>query len=265
MNERLVYKHTVSLSLGLAFILLHVLLVGVDAADRGLEIMRQVERQQRTDTRMHDAAIEVVDNTGKVLRKNWQFWGEGWHGESKVLIRFTAPAEVRGVGLLTLNHLNKPAEQWLYTPSIQRERRIAPQEKTARFMGTDFTHEDMEERSVEGYDYDLLGEETVDGQPTYKLKGVYKERGNTQYSYLVLRVRKDMMVTTAIEFYTDGKLRKTLLWSDWRQVQGIWTAHTIELKDLARDSMTRLRISNVQYNMALDPDWFSLRTLRRAF
>jgi hypothetical protein len=240
-------------------------LVGVSAASRGLEIMREVEARQRTDTRTHEAAIEVIDSKGKVLNKHWQFWGEGWHGDSKVLIRFTAPAEVRGVGFLTLNHRDAAAEQWLYTPSIQRERRIAPQEKTARFMGTDFTHEDMEERSVEGYDYDVLGEETVDGQPTYKIKGVYKDRNNTQYSSLVLHIRKDIMATTGMEFYIDGKLRKTMQWSDWQQIQGIWTAHAIELRDLARTSTTRLRISNVKYNVALESDWFTLRTLRRAF
>jgi Outer membrane lipoprotein-sorting protein len=240
-------------------------LLGVSAASRGLEIMREVERRQRTDTRTHDAAIEVIDRQGKVLHKHWQFWGEGWHGESKVLIRFTAPPEVRGVGFLTVNHVSRAAEQWLYTPSIQRERRIAPQEKTARFMGTDFTHEDMEERSVEGYDYDVLGEESADGQPTIKLKGVYKDRHHTQYSSLVLHVRKDLMVTTAIEFYIDGKLRKTMLWSDWQPIQGVWTAHTIELRDLARGSATRLRVSDVKYNVTLAPDWFSLRTLRRAF
>jgi hypothetical protein len=239
--------------------------LAASAAPPGLEIMREVERRQRTDTRTHDATIEVIDRQGKVLNKRWQFWGEGWHGDSKVFIRFTAPAEVRGVGLLTLNHVAKPAEQWLYTPSIQRERRIAPQEKTARFMGTDFTHEDMEERGVEGYDYEVLSEEIVDGQPTFKIKGVYKNRKNTQYSHLVVYVRKDLMVTTAIEFYIDGKLRKTMLWRDWQQVQGIWTAHTIEVRDVARNSMTRLHIAAVKYNVELDPDWFTLRTLRRAF
>jgi hypothetical protein len=261
MSRRLIHL----LLLFLPCILFNTTLVRGGAASRGLEIMREVERRQRTDTRMHDAAIEVIDSKGKILHKRWQFWGEGWRGESKVLIRFTDPAEVRGVGLLTLNHVTAPAEQWLYTPSIQRERRIAPQEKAARFMGTDFTHEDMEERSVEGYDYEVLGEETVDGQPTYKIKGVYRDRANTQYSHLVLHVRKDMMVTMRMEFYIDGKLRRTLLWSDWQQIEGIWTAHILELKDLARDSMTRLRISNVKYNVALERDWFTLRTLRQAF
>lgn len=237
----------------------------VRAADRALDIMREVDHRQRSESRSNDGAVEVIDNKGKVRHKSWHFWAAGHRGESKVLIRFAAPPEVQGVGLLTLNHPTKPAEQWLYTPSIQRDRRITSQEKSARFMGTDFTNEDMEERGVEDYDYDLMEEEVFAGQPAYKIKAVYQDQDNTQYSHLFLWVQKDIMATTFMEFYIDGKLRKTLLWSDWKQIQGIWTAHVLEMKDLARESTTRIRISNVKYNVKFEPNWFSLRNLRRTF
>lgn len=233
--------------------------------DRALEIMREVERRQRAETRVNDGALEVIDKKGKVLHKSWRVWAEGHSGESKILVRFIAPPEVSGVGLLTLNHSNAPAEQWLYTPSIQRDRRISSREKSVRFMGTDFTNEDMEERSVDSYQYDLLGEESFEGQPTYKIKAVFKDRENTQYSQLFLWVRKDIMATTFTEFYIDGKLRKTLLSSDWSQIQGIWTAHFLELKDLSRGSTTRVRLSNVKFDIEFEPDWFSLRNLRKGW
>jgi hypothetical protein len=226
--------------------------------------MREVERRQRSESRSYDGAIEVIDK-GKTLHKNWQFWAEGHRGESKILVRFTAPAEVRGVGLLTLNHPGQPAEQWLYTPSIQRDRRIAAQEKSVRFMGTDFSHEDMEEPSIEDFDYDLLAEEDFEGQPSYKIKAVHKDRDNTQYSQLIHWVRKDIMAITFIEFYVGGKLRKTLRSNDWKEIQGIWTAHFVDMKDLARGSITNIHVSNVKYNITLPSDWFTLRNLRRAF
>ena len=154
--------------------------LGAAAPDRGLEIMREVERLQLTDSQSNDGAIEVVDGKGKVLNKSWHFTREGNRGRSKVLIRFTAPPEVRGVGFLTLNHPDKPAEQWLYTPAIQRDRRVAPQEKSQRFMGTDFSHEDIEERSIENYDYALMGEESLGGEPAYKIRAVYKDRASNE-------------------------------------------------------------------------------------
>jgi hypothetical protein len=234
------------------------------AADRGLEIMREVERRQLTDSQSNDGAIEVVDGKGKVLNKSWHFTREGNRGRSKVLIRFNTPPEVRGVGFLTLNNPDKPAEQWLYTPAIQRDRRVAPQEKSQRFMGTDFSHEDIEERSIENYDYTLVGEESVGGEPAYKIRAVYKDLSATQYSQLYLWVRKDIMATTFIEYYVDGKVRKTMRWNDWKQIQGIWTPRLVEMKDLARGSTTRVRVSDVKYNIRFEPEWFSLRNLRRS-
>jgi hypothetical protein len=233
------------------------------AADRALEIMREAERRVLSESQSYEGALEVVDAKGKVLNKSWRFWREGNRGNSKALVRFETPPEVRGVGLLTLNHVKSPAEQWLYTPAIQRDRRVAQQEKSQRFMGTDFTNEDMEERSIEDYDYELIGEENFAGQPAYKIRAVYRDRGNTQYSQLYLWVRKDIVATTYIEFYIDGKLRKTARWDDWKQIQSIWTPHFTEMKDLARGSLTRIRSSNVKYNIKFDPDWFTLRNLRK--
>ncbi len=233
------------------------------ADDRALEIMREVERRQRTESQGNLGTIEVVDSKGKVLNKSWRFYREGSRGQSKILVRFLAPPEVLGVGLLTLNYPNRPAEQWLYTPAIRRDRRVAAQEKSQRFMGTDFTHEDMEERAVDDYDYELLGEEVIAGQPSWKIRAVYRDQKNTQYSHLYLWIRKDIFVNTFVEFHVEGRLRKTLRWDDWRRIQGIWSPHLAEMKDLARGSTTRIRTSELQFNVRFEPDWFSLRNLRR--
>ncbi len=237
--------------------------VPVRAEDRALEIMREVDRRQQSESQSNVGSIEVIDGKGKVLNKTWRFYREGNRGRSRILVRFFAPPEVRGVGLLTLNYPNRPAEQWLYTPAIQRDRRVAAQEKSQRFMGTDFTNEDMEERSVEDYDYELLGEEQFAGQRSWKIGAVYRKRGDTQYSQLYVWVRKDIVVNTYVEFYVDGKLRKTLRWDDWKQTQGIWTPYFAEMKDLGRGSTTRISTSDLQYNVRFEQDWFSLRNLRK--
>src|SRR5512135_1764648 len=76
-------------------------------ADKALEIMREVERRALSDSQSYEGAIEVIDAKGKVLNKSWHFWREGNRGQSKILVRFDTPPEVRGVGLLTLNHAGK--------------------------------------------------------------------------------------------------------------------------------------------------------------
>ncbi len=64
------------------------------------------------------------------------------------MLRFTVPAEVKGVGLLIVNHTDRASDQWLWRPNIGREQRIAFQDRSTRFFGTDFSFEDLEERDV---------------------------------------------------------------------------------------------------------------------
>jgi hypothetical protein len=49
------------------------------------------------------------------------------------VLRFTAPAEVKGVALLVVNHPDRASDQWMWTPAINRERRIALQDRSQRF------------------------------------------------------------------------------------------------------------------------------------
>jgi hypothetical protein len=232
-------------------------------SQRAVEIMQEVEKRGLADSQSYNGAIEVVEPNGKLTKRSWQLWREGNDGASKLLLRFDTPPDMRGVGVLILNAPNASAEQWLYTPSIQRERHLAVQDRSRRFMGTDLTHEDIEERPVEDYDYDLIGEESFASQPVYKIKAVCKNRNRTQYSQRILYVRKDMLAITFIELYVDGKLRKTLLRDDWQQIQGIWTPLLLEMKDVTRGSMTRIRASNVKYNVKFAPEWFTVGNLRK--
>ena len=79
--------------------------------------------------------------------------GSGRTATASAILRFTAPAEVKGVALLVVNHPDRASDQWMWTPAIERDRRIALQDRSTRFFGTDFSFEDLEERDVNQYDY----------------------------------------------------------------------------------------------------------------
>lgn len=236
---------------------------GAAPPDRATEIMREVEKRALTDSQSYQGAIEVVSPKGKVSQRTWHLWREGGRDRTKTLIRFEAPADVRGVSLLVLQVPGAPPAQWLYTPYNQRVRRLASQEKSQRFMGTDLSHEDIEEHPVEEYNYEIVGEQDLAGHPVYKIKATPTKPDNARYSAMNLYVRKDILATTFIEFYVAGKLRKTMLRGEWQQIQGAWTPLLVEVKDVTRSSMTRIRASNVQYHIRLDPQWFTLDNLRK--
>src|SRR5207247_5536177 len=149
--------------------------------------------QRRTDARSqrYEGLLQVFDAKGKVSDKRWTLERFGSHGDSKMVLRFTAPAEVKGVALLVVNHPDRASDQWMWTPGIERDRRIALQDRSTRFFGTDFSFEDLEERDVDQYDYALLGDDTVDGLAGWKIESTPKAARSSQYTRSIVWIRKD--------------------------------------------------------------------------
>ena len=122
------------------------------------QIITESENRSRSKSQQYEGTLEVIGASKKVSIKRWEYWRIGSFGTSKVILRFTAPAEVKGVALLIVNHTDRASDQWMWTPAIERDRRIAAQDRSTRFFGTDFSFEDLEERDVDQFDYKLLGE-----------------------------------------------------------------------------------------------------------
>src|SRR5690242_19603337 len=124
-------------------------------------IVEEVQRRTTSMSQHYEGTLRVVDAKTKVTEKRWQYDRIGSHGSSKAVLRFTAPAEVKGVALLIVNHPDRSSDQWMWTPAINRERRIAIQDRSTRFFGTDFSFEDLEERDTNQFEYKLVGSETI--------------------------------------------------------------------------------------------------------
>src|SRR5246127_2242910 len=123
------------------------------------QIIEEVQKRSRSDSQRYEGTLEVTGTENRIATKRWIFERIGSFGDSKSLLRFTAPPEVKGVALLIVNHPDRASDQWMWRPSIGRDQRIALQDRSTRFFGTDFSFEDLEERDVNQYDFKLLADE----------------------------------------------------------------------------------------------------------
>lgn len=239
-----------------------VLVAPLLAQDAG-QIMEESQRRGRSNAERYEGVLEVTAADSKVTRKTWQLTRLGAYGNSKSIIRFTSPAEVKGVALLVVNHPDRSSDQWMWTPAIGRDRRIALQDRSTRFFGTDFSFEDLEERDVDQYDYRLAGEEAIDGAPCWRLEARPKQSKSSQYTLSRVWVRKDNYVAAQYENFVKDQPVRRLQQKDIQNVQGIWTPRTLEMTDLRRKSRTMLRLEKLEYNIAVKDDEFTLQSLRR--
>ena len=233
------------------------------AAQSAREIMQESQRRAEASSQRYEGLLQVIDAKGRVTDKRWEYTRLGSHGASKSVLRFTAPAEVKGVALLVLNHPDRASDQWMWTPAIARDRRIALQDRSTRFFGTDFSFEDLEERDVDQYDFSLAGEESMDGVACWRIEAKPKQTKTSQYTRSRLWVRKDNYAYAQIENDIKADLVRRLKYSQLEQVQGIWTARLLEMTDLRRNSRTILKLEKLQYNQPMKDEDFTLQSLRR--
>ena len=227
------------------------------------QIMTEVQQRSRTTSQRYEGTLKVIGGNNRVSEKRWVYDRAGAHGNSKALLKFTAPAEVKGVALLILNHPDRASDQWMWTPALNRERRIALQDRSTRFFGTDFTFEDLEERDVSQYDYRTLGEEAIDGAPCWKIESTPKKAKGSQYTHSYVWVRKADYVVARMEGYKGDKLVRSISYGDIAKVQNTWTARRLEVHDPGRNSRTVLTLEQLQYNVPLKDEDFTLQALRR--
>ena len=233
------------------------------SANEAQAIVDEAQKRATTMSERYEGLLQSFSADGKRTDKRWIFERSGSHGQSKSIIRFTEPPEVLGVALLIVNHPERASDQWMWTPALQRDRRIALQDRSTRFFGTDFSFEDLEERVAAQYEHRLLGEETIDGAATWNIEATAKGSRTSQYSKQLLWIRKDNYVTVRIDSYVKNDLVRRLLSSKISAVQGIWTAHELTMSDLPRKTRTRLVLDKIQYNLPLRDSDFTVQALRR--
>jgi outer membrane lipoprotein-sorting protein len=234
-------------------LLLPLVLAGQDARS----IVAESQKRTEAKSQVYQGSLRVIDSKGKVTDKRWTYERFGSHGQSKSVLRFVEPPEVRGVALLVVNHTDRASDQWMWIPEIGRERRVALQDRSTRFFGTDFTFEDLEERDVDQYTYRLLGEE----KGSWKIES--KPKKSSQYTHSYVWIRKADYAFARVENYRGAQLIRELDYSDIRAVDGIPTAHRLEMHDVGRNSRTILVTEKLRYNTPLAEERFTLQSLKR--
>jgi hypothetical protein len=227
------------------------------------QIVAEAQKRTQVKSERYEGILQVFDARRKVADKSWVFARIGSHGNSKSVLRFTAPAGVKGVALLVVNHPDRASDQWMWIPADERDRRIALQDRSQRFFGTDFSFEDLEERDVDQYDYRTVGDDTVDGAACWEIEARPKESKSSQYTLSRVWIRKDNYAFAQIENEIKGRLARRLNYRDLENVQGIWTALRLEMADLRKNSRTILTLQKLEYNVPMNDGDFTLLALRR--
>jgi len=176
-------------------------------------------------------------------------------GRDRRLVRFTAPADQRGIAFLSL-----PGDiQYLYLPAFNKVRRIASSVKNTTFAGTDFTYDDLE--AAKWSDKWSATIKSQD-QDTTVLELTPKPGRSTDYSRQLVTVRNDNFYPVRIEIYDrSGTLAKVLTRSDLKPMKGYWVSMDSTMEDLKKQHKTQMLVSDLKLDTGIGDDKFTERYL----
>ncbi|MFC1707124.1 outer membrane lipoprotein-sorting protein [Planctomycetota bacterium] len=232
----------------------------------GRMIMEKVDRLGLADDEQVDLNLTTVRKDGfKQERSLTLYFKAGEERNDKILVRFTKPADLRGLGLLT-HERGKGSDQWLYLPDLRKAKRVAGASKSEPFVETAFSNYDIRTEDLLNHEYKLAGEETLEGRPCYVVESRSKDahtKDESGYSRRIIFVDKERWTADRIRFYDmQEKPLKVLTNDDYVHMKGLWRAHRVVVKDVQQGSTTTAIYSKERkINAGLDDSRFSKREL----
>lgn len=239
-----------------------------NAQPTGREIMLRADEKPDGETRKSVMTMELVNKRGSKRVRTMQSYSLDVGKDTKSIMFFQEPADVKGSGFLTwdYNLEEKDDDRWLYLPAMKKTRRISGSSaKKEYFMGSDFTYDDMGNRSVDADEHVLLREENLDGFPCYVVESTPKDE-DALYSRTVGWIRKDNYIAQKVMFYDRmGTLMKELQVADVEQIDGIWTATRMTMVNHQRNHRTVISIESMVYDTPMDGSQFTVNALEKGY
>jgi outer membrane lipoprotein-sorting protein len=188
-----------------------------------------------------------------------EFWGKG---KEQSLLRILAPEKEAGTATLRSGN-----NIWNYLPRVKRVIKLPSSMMAASWMGSHFTNDDLvkESRMAEDYDYEITFEGQREGREVVELTLTPKPEAAVVWGQVVVLVDRGTYLPVRTQYFDeDLGLARTLTFSDIATLDGrrLPATMTAVPADKPGES-TVMHYKALEFDVPLDEEFFSLRTLQR--
>jgi len=204
------------------------------------------------------ARIELRVTTARATRslrlKTWT------RGEDEALIVIESPPREEGSATLRAG-----PNLWNFLPRIARTIRIPPSMMLGSWMGTDFTNDDLVKESSLHKDFDSRIDRRSDAPPGWWLRLDVKPGVVGRWARIDILVSDEGLPVEERHFDRKGRLARTMVFDEIRNLGGRrLPAHLTLTPTDTPGQRTEMRYIDVQFNVTLSDDTFSLSRLERS-
>ena len=223
------------------------------------EIIDRVDRLLRGDSSRGVATMEVVTEHWE-RRMTMEIWSLG---TDYSLIRLRAPQKEAGTATLKAED-----DIWNYLPKVDRTIKVPASMMGGAWMGSHFTNDDLvkESRLVDDYEIDLAFDgEDPDGVTVWEFRLTPKPEAAVVWGRIDYRIRQSDDMPLWTRFYDeDGELVRTMEHGEYTEFGGRVVPGVMDMYPTDKpDERTSIRYEELEFNVDLEPAFFSLRSLQR--
>lgn len=239
-------------------------------AQEPADIIRKSHDAVRISSFEAVATLTIDDGKGNErIRKNTMASKTYPDKTEKRIIKFIAPPEVEGTGILIFDHEEQADDMWIYLPALRKTRRIVSSEKSKSFMGSEFSNADMSAPPLEDFTYELTGSEDVDGTSCWKIRSVPRDmelEDEYGYSSAVSWIGKnDYIIRRSDYFDFDGSLIKrinTLEFNLLEPESGKYMVTDMVAENFRNGRSSRMKMERIEV-AATNDNYFTVSYLER--
>ena len=229
--------------------------------NKAQKIMQQVEAQSEIHkTQESRVFMKILDRKKRQRERYFNYTKKILNNtETRSLVKFYKPTNIKNTALLSYSFKNKSTTQWLYLPAFKNVKKLSTEEKNQSFMGSDFSIADIAGRRVNQDTHKL----TKEDKKFYYIESVPKDK-NDNYSKLEITVAKKIYVPIRIVFYDKNKKKlKTLENSSIKKIKGMYIITKSLMENHQTSGSTLTENSNIKVGIPISNTEVGIRGLKQ--
>jgi hypothetical protein len=227
--------------------------------------------ENRFQSFTQEARMESGDRGGRIqetrFRMHWKDFSalpdEAARGVlSKTLVKYSHPFDVRHSGYLVIQNEGRINDQFVYMPARRAVVRVNLRGEAV--FGSDFSFEDVIPRELDDATYTRLEDESVGDRPVFVIDATPTAQADSDYSRFLVYIDVDRFVVLRTRYWDRAGVEVKELRANTgtvRQIEDVWVPMELTMRNLPRESYTRLEIAELVPNPDLPSALFHLRHL----
>jgi outer membrane lipoprotein-sorting protein len=219
------------------------------------EIINKRDDNEYFDTAQMEAEMIIVSG-GRKITKTMLILSD----KRNALIEFTNPVD-RGT-----KFLKREGDLWMFFTDAEEIIKLSGHMLNQGMMGSDFSYQDIMEsdKLTDLYNFKVVREEEIEGRLCFVLEGIAREGVKVSYYRRVSWIDKERFIGLKEELYAQsGRLLKETKVNEVQEIEGRWIPiDSVMENKLRKDTYTRFKITNIDFNPEIPEGTFTLQNLR---